>query len=241
MNTAGRHIIGEIIGTAILVFLGCGSVAYSNLVNPLSLILIASIWGIAVALAIYASRKWSYAHLNPAVSLGFFVGKEVDVKSLVAHLFGQVVGATLAAIILFFVFQSRLVSGSITEAMAFGEYYPNPGSGIKELSTLHAVLFEGMGTFILMMGILWIIRIKKKNIHPILIGFLLAVLIVIIAPYTQAGFNPARDALPRFVSYIGGYEMAYSHNGWGNVLVYVIAPIIGAMAAILLFKKIKRA
>jgi len=241
MNTAVRNIIGEIIGTGILVFLGCGSVAYSNLVSPLSLIVIASIWGIAVALAIYISRKWSYAHLNPAVSLGFFVGKEVDGKNLVAHLVGQVVGATLAAIILFFVFRSYLVSGSITEAMAFGEYYPNPGSGIKELSTLQAALFEGVGTFILMMGILWIIRIKKKTFHPLLIGFLLAVLIIIIAPYTQAGFNPARDALPRFVSYLGGYDMAYSHNGWGNVLVYIVAPIIGAVAAVILFKKIKKA
>lgn len=240
MSFAIRHIFGEVTGTSILVFWGCGSVAYNNLISPLSLPIIAIIWGLAVAAAIFISRKWSHAHLNPAVSLGFLVGGELSHKSFLAHIFGQMIGAAVAAVLLFIIFKPLLVSGSIQEAMIFGEYYPNPGSGITKLSTPLAAIFEGFGTFLLMMGVLGIIRIKQRNFQPILIGVLLAILIILIAPYTQAGFNPARDAMPRLISYLAGYDMAYSYNGWGNIIVYICSPLIGAASAILVFKQIIR-
>ena len=67
-----KTFLGEALGTFILVFLGTSSVAFSVLFG-ISLFQVASVWCIAVILGIYLSRKWSNAHLNPAVSVAFLI------------------------------------------------------------------------------------------------------------------------------------------------------------------------
>ena len=70
-----QHFVGELVGTFLMVFFGCGSVAVSVLFSAHSgLFQIAMIWGLAVTIAIYATRHLSCAHLNPAVSIAMFVG-----------------------------------------------------------------------------------------------------------------------------------------------------------------------
>ena len=72
------NFLGELIGTLILVFFGCGSIAVSILFSSHSgLFQIAAIWGISVALAIYATRHISCAHLNPAVSIAMVVAGRI--------------------------------------------------------------------------------------------------------------------------------------------------------------------
>ncbi len=71
-----KELLGEFYGTFIIVLGGCGSIAVAVLLYDLTLYGVAACWGLTVALAIYASRCTSNAHLNPAVSLGFFIRKE---------------------------------------------------------------------------------------------------------------------------------------------------------------------
>jgi len=72
----GSDFVGEFIGTFLLVFFGCGSVTVSVLYSAFSgLFEVAAIWGIGVALAIYATRHLSCAHLNPAVSIAMVLAK----------------------------------------------------------------------------------------------------------------------------------------------------------------------
>ena len=230
-----KGFLGELIGTFVLVFIGCGSVGYSLFISPLDLWQIALIWGVGVTLAIWSALPFSHAHLNPAVSIGFLISRTLKRREFLPYLTGQFAGAMLAAVVLYLIFIGNIENLDLNSAMMFGEYYPNPGNAsLHELSTFSAFSLECLGTFALMFGILKIIKMKfekAKLIHPLLIGLLLSILIFCIAPYTQAGFNPARDFGPRLISYLAGWDMAFSYNGLGWFNVYVFGPILGAVMA----------
>jgi glycerol uptake facilitator protein len=249
-----RIIFGELIGTFVLVFFGIGSVAVTVLYDTFNLFQIATVWCFAVIGGIYASKKWSDAHLNLAVSVGFLIQKEINSKQLLNYAIGQFIGSTLAGLAVYLIFATDITSfeashniirgleSSKTTAMMFGEFYPNPGNkDLKELSTISAMALEAIGTFLLMSMILLLVNSNKINhrIIPTLIGITVGILIVFIAPYTQAGFNPFRDLAPRLVSAIMGWEsIVFDLKQFGFITVYVLGPILGASIASLLFKTV---
>lgn len=244
-----KEFIGEVLGTLILVAIGCGSVAVAVLFNNLSLWQVATIWGTGVAIAIYTTSSFSKAHLNPAVSFGFYLQKQISLKQLSLYSIAQLIGGILGGLVVFLVFQKDIVAfenlnqiirngenGRITSQM-FGEFFPNPGFE-KTISIGHvgAFCFELIGTFLLFVIIQIAIKpvFASKHLSPLVIGFGLALLIIWIAPYTQAGFNPARDFGPRIIAYFNGWESAsFPKPTVGLLSVYILAPIVGAgLAAI---------
>ncbi len=248
-----RNIIGEIIGTFILVFIGTSSVAVAVLFGNLNLYQIAAIWSLAVILGIYASKNLSNAHLNPAVSFGFLVKKDIKLNLFWQYVLGQFIGGFFAGLTVYFIFKNQIetyetlhqiVRGSEPSkqtAMMFGEFYPNPGNNnLKQLSTLTAFGLEAGGTFVLMMVILLLTQ-TKRNLNPItptLIGLTVGGLIILIAPYTQAGFNPARDFAPRLVSFFMGWKsIVFDLPYWGFFTVYILAPCVGAGLSTIIFAK----
>lgn len=85
-----RDFFGELIGTFILAFFGCGSVAVTVLFSShVGLFQVAAIWGLGVALAIYATRHLSCTHLNPAVSLAMVIGSRMSYKKLPVYVAAQ--------------------------------------------------------------------------------------------------------------------------------------------------------
>jgi len=232
-----RGLFGEFIGTFILVFVGCGSVAWTILIQELSLWQIATIWGAGVCLAIILSSPFSKAHLNPAVTIGFWLSADFKRKDILPYFTGQFLGAFMAALSLYLIFNSHIDTPTLSTAKFFGEYYTESAS----FDMWAATGVEAIGTFLLMFGIYMIIKIEVKRakfIHPLLIGVLLSVLIFFLAPYTQAGFNPARDFMPRVFSYFAGWDMAFATNGIGWLIVYILGPIVGAGAAAVLYRMI---
>lgn len=248
--------LGEFIGTLILVFFGCGSVAVTILFNAnQGLFQIAGIWGITVTLAIYSSRHLSNAHLNPAVSIAMVSSSRMSYKQLPAYLLGQFLGAFVAASLLYFLFNSSIGNfevakgitrgalESIETAKMFGEFYYNPVT--KEgITTFNAFFAEFSGTFALLFFILSLTNSSNvgrpdDNIAPLFIGLSVMLIICIIAPLTQAGLNPARDLSPRFFSYIAGWKgAAMPDKNFGFLTVYVVGPILGGMLAGYLFHTI---
>lgn len=241
-----KLFFGELIGTFTMVLIGCGSVAVAVLFDTLNLYSIALIWSIGVALGIFVSRKYCPAHLNPAVTIGFLVRRQIKIKAAIVSVLSQVIGAFLASFSLYLIFHKEIAlyetvnqidRGSINSlqtAMMFGEYFPNPGnSGLTALNEGLAFLFEMAGTFVLMLGILIIVNMKiSNNLKPIIIGLLVGSIIIVVAPYTQAGLNPARDFGPRLGSYIMGWgEITFTFSKHGWLTVYIIAPIAGALSA----------
>jgi len=252
------NFLGEMIGTLILVFFGCSSVAVTILFSSHSgLFQIAAIWGVSVALAIYATRHISCAHLNPAVSIAMVVSDRMAARKLASYLLGQFTGAFLAAVLLYILFSSSIaqyenINGilrgshdSITTAMMFGEFYPNPGLGYGvQVSTMNAFLAEMTGTFALVFLIFSLtdgcnVGRPDDSLSPLFIGLSITVIISVIAPLTQAGLNPARDLSPRLFAYLAGWkEAAFPDSHWGFLTVYVLGPISGGILAALLFEKI---
>lgn len=252
-----QHFVGELIGTFILVFFGCGSVAVTVLFSAhVGLLQVGAIWGIGVTLAIYATRHLSCAHLNPAVSLAMVVGKRMSADKLFVYWPAQFTGAFLAALVLYAIFSNSIIQyetvhgilrgsmESVKTAMIFGEFYPNPGSGGAIVSTAGACAAEAVGTFILVFLIFSLtegcnVGRPDDNTVPFFIGMTVTLIICIIAPLTQAGLNPARDLSPRLFAWIAGWgDAAFPDKHLGFLSVYVASPCIGAAVAALLFTKV---
>jgi len=254
-----QDFCGESLGTFILVFFGCGSVAVSVLFSAFQgLFQIAAVWGIGVTLAIYASRGLSCAHLNPAVSIAFVCAKRMPARKLPVYLIAQFIGAFIAGLLLYLIFSGSIVKfelannvirgsfESVRTAMIFGEYFPNPaiGEAVISLSCLNAFIAEGLGTFLLVFLIFFItegcnLGRPDSSIAPVFIGGSVAGIISIIAPLTQAGLNPARDFGPRLVAYLTGWgQIAIPGPKGGFLFVYILAPVLGGILAAIIFTKI---
>lgn len=139
--------------------------------------------------------------------------------------------------------------GSIITAMCYGEFYPDPGAladgagsitadevraRLPLMSEERAFFAEFIGTAIL--GFLVVAITNPRNptqpdrMAPLFIGLTVTALICVLAPLTQACFNPARDFGPRVFSYFAGWGSAALPGpiGFGVISVYIIAPILGA-------------
>ena len=244
-----HHFVGELIGTFILVFFGCGAVAVTVLFSShVGLFQIAIIWGLAVTLAIYATRHLSCAHFNPAVSLAMVVSKRMGVKMLPVYWIGQFAGAFLAAAALFCLFASSISNfeaahsiirgtpDSVKTAMMFGEFYP-------KISMLGAFGAETMGTFLLVFFIFSMtegcnVGRPHDALAPLFIGMAVMIIICVIAPLTQAALNPARDLAPRAFTYLAGWRHAAFPDRNFGLLVYGLGPLSGGCIAAFLFVKI---
>jgi len=251
-----RELIGEMLGTFLLVLFGTGAVAVTTLFQAhQGLFQIAVIWGIGVSLAIYATRHLSCAHLNPAVTLAMAVSGRMMKEKVPAYLVGQLIGGFVAGLLIYVLFADAIsafeISHEITRGSAkssesarmFGEYYMATSHGpIADM--LKAMLVEGIGTFLLVFMIFSLtegcnLGRPHNHLAPLFIGLTVSSLICLLAPLTQAGLNPARDLGPRLVALIFGWGHAALPDALGGFIwVYVFAPIIGALAAGLFFTKV---
>lgn len=251
--------LAEILGTFILVLFGIGSVAAAVFTGAqVGLWQVAAVWGFGVTLAIYVSGTVSGAHLNPAVSLAFAIFRrdQFPVNRLFAYWGAQLIGAVIAGAVVLILFnpfidrfemENGIVRGELgsqRSAMAFGEYFPNPGmfdSDIFSVSPLHAFAVEAFGTAILAFVIFALTERRNAGIPtngmvPFFIGFTVAALISLFAPITQAGWNPARDFGPRIVSWLAGWGDIAIPGPEGGFWVYILGPLVGAPLGALLFK-----
>ena len=245
-------IIGETLGTFLLVFFGCGSVATAVALNaPVGLFQVAIVWGFGLSIAIFLTGSLSGAHLNPSITISLVIFRSFPIGKAVDYILAQFAGAFLAATMVFLVYGHTIEGfesnngiirgepGSEASAMIFGEFYPNPGGealpeqGQRAITGPQGFLSELIGTAILAL-VVFTLTDKRSNVLPawlipFAIGITLTVLISLFAPISMGGFNPARDLAPRiFSSLVGWGNLPFSINGYGWLPVYVIAPILGA-------------
>jgi len=125
--------------------------------------------------------------------------------------------------------------------MVYGEYFPNPAiaRALKWsegcVSPFQAMLAEAIGTAFLAFFIFAVTEPLNtggpgNKLLPVFIGLTVSILISVLAPLTQAGFNPARDFGPRlFACFAGWGSVAIPGPHWGFLTVYILAPIVGAV------------
>lgn len=246
--------VGEFLGTFLLVLFGLGAVHAGVLTGAFSgLWQVASIWGIGVCVAICATADLSGAHLNPAITAAMALFRSFPKRRIVPYVLAQTAGAIVAAAALHVIFfhaierfesTHHLVrgqSGSELSAMIYGEYFPHPAMGgitteaWSSLTLVQAMLAEGLGTALLALVVFMVTEPRNRHrpqgaFGGLWIGLGLAVIIAVLAPLTQAGFNPARDFGPRLFSYFAGWgAIAIPGPRGGFFTVYILAPIIGAV------------
>lgn len=241
---------GEVIGTFLMCFLGIGSVATATLfqahTGPFQ---VGIVWGLAIAIAIYATRNLSCAHFNPAVTFAMCISKRCSWKNFPVYILGQFVGAILSASALWVFFadsvRKNLSAANLTMDVAspassiWIEVFPNTANGVISMPV--AAFAEALGVFILVMIIFSMtegcnIGRPSDDLFPLFIGLTVAALICTIGPMTDAGLNPARDLGPRVVGWFVGWKnIAFSTDSF---IVYTIAPLIGSGLAAIFFTKV---
>ncbi|MDR1297747.1 MAG: aquaporin [Deltaproteobacteria bacterium] len=249
-----REFLAEFGGTALMVFFGVGSVQAATLAGAqVGLWQVAVVWGVAVALAIYAFGMGSGAHINPAVTIAMACLRGFSWRKVPVYLLAQFLGAVAAAAFLYLQFRGAILHfeearelvrgapGSELAAMVFGEYFPHPGvqnalgwaPGV--VGEPLAMLAEFVGTGILAAMVFALTDRHNKGgagpyLTPAFIGLTVAAVISILAPITQAGLNPARDFGPRVVAFLAGWgTVAIPGPSGGFFTVYILSPCLGAI------------
>jgi aquaporin Z len=202
-----RKLAAELVGTFILVFAGTGAIVINEATGAVSHVGIALTFGLVVLAMIYAVGDVSGAHLNPAVTLGFFVGRRFEARWVLPYIASQCLGAVLASITLRLLFPASTTLGATLPA---GD-------------ALQSFVLETILAFILMFVILSVSTgPKEKGIMAgIAVGAVIALEALFAGPISGASMNPARSLAPALIS----WHLAY-------LWVYLAAPVLGALASV---------
>ncbi|MBI2861436.1 MAG: aquaporin [Chloroflexi bacterium] len=213
-----RASLAELFGAFGLIFMGAGSIiadAYTG--GKVGLVGIALAHALVLGVVVSATMHLSGGHINPAVTLSFMTTGRIGVGPGIAYIVAQLIGATLAGLMLLVVFPSN-----VYQKVSLGATLLAP-----EIGFWTGVLIEAVLTFFLVFTVFATAVDPRgpKSIAGFGIGLVLAFDILAAGPLTGASINPARTFGPALA---GGY--------WANHLVYWIGPIVGGVVAALIYE-----
>lgn len=228
-------IFGEFLGTALLFLLGNGVVAGGVLPKTKNhasgWIVIATGWGIAVAVAAFISGKIAPAHLNPAVSLAFAMKGTIAWPTAIVYSLAQMLGAMLGSVLVFLQFRPHYVAAD-NPADILGTFATGPA--IRDNSS--NLLSEVFGTFVLVLGILAFgLYDMPAGLGTLCVGLLVIGIGLSLGGTTGYAINPARDLGPRLIHAILPIKNK-GDSDWSYAWIPVVGPMIGAALAVLLFQ-----
>lgn len=206
-----KKLTAEFLGTYFLVFAGPGAVVIDQITQSLTHIGVALTFGLVVTALIYAFGHISGAHFNPAVTIGFFLYGDMNKRDAISYIIVQLLGAILASMTTLLLFGNVAKLGATlprgTESQSFG--------------------LEFVLTFFLMIIILGSAVHGKaiKSFAGLAIGATVGLEAMFGGPISGASMNPARSIGPAIVS--GHLE---------HLWIYIVATILGAIAATFVYK-----
>ncbi len=220
-----RKLSAELIGTFWLVLGGCGSAVLAAKFGDglgIGLLGVSLAFGLTVLTMAFAIGHVSGCHLNPAVTIGLFTAGRVQAADVVPYIVAQVIGAILAAYLLYFIASS---APGYTGGLA--------ANGFDMASPGHYTLAAGFVTEVVMTFIFLLVILGATDerapagFAPIAIGLCLTLIHLISIPVTNTSVNPARST-----------SQAVFVHGWAldQLWLFWIAPLIGAVIAGLIYK-----
>jgi len=226
-NSLARRACAELVGTALLVFVGAGSVAALLLLGGSApfggadLGFVALAFGFVVIACVYVLGPISGSHINPAVTIAFAATRRFPWRDVPAYVLAQLAGGTLGALLMWGVFGARGTRLGTGFGMAFFDE--------SKTSWGSAFLAEALAAGILVFIVLGAIdRRAPQTVAGIVIGVALAGIVLVIGPITCAATNPARVFGPLFVQTVDG---SGAHN-WLQLLgAYAPAEVLGGVLA----------
>lgn len=172
--------------------------------------------GASIALSVVG--KESGAHVNPAVTLGFWLMHKLDGKTALGYMLSQLTGAILGCLPL-------LLWGAMGRSIYFGATLPGEG-----YTTQTVVMGEAITTFGLISGLFLFIAFRAlRPFTPFMVPFLYAVMVPLEAAISGTSTNPARTFGPAIIS-----------GQWQGWWIYWLGPAIGTLAAILIWSSLAR-
>ena len=203
-----RKLAAEFFGTFALVFAGTGAVIINDVSHgAVSHVGIALTFGLIVLAMIYAVGDVSGAHLNPAVTLGFYMARRFEGRLVVPYIGSQLLGAVLASLTLRLMFPAHATLGATLPA---GDAW-------------QSFVLEFILTLILMFVILSVSTGSKEKgmLAGVAVGSVIGLEAMFAGPISGASMNPARSLAPALIAF-----------RWDSLWIYLIAPILGACASV---------
>ncbi len=242
--------IAEFFGTMVLILFGDGCVAcfalFTNLSGPTPFAntwpVIMFGWGFAVMLGMYVAGAISGAHINPAVTLALAATGRFPWRKVLPYWLAQLLGAFVAAAILYFVYQGALVhaaAGQDFGKAVGGVFYtaPKPVVGL-----FGAFGDEFVGTALLAGLILAIVDGRNQpvqaNLNPLIIGLLIVAIGASFGLNTGYAINPARDLGPRlwvFLATASAYAIPGNPTGYAYFWIPIVAPLLGGVVGAFIY------
>jgi len=216
----------EFLGTFWLVLGGCGSAMLAAGFPDvgIGLVGVSLAFGLTVVTMAYAIGHISGAHLNPAVSLGLWMGGRFGAKELVPYIASQVLGGIAAAGVLYIIVTGN---GSDIGSFAANGYGENSPGGY---SLTAALVTEVVMTFMFLIVILGATSDgAPKGFGGLAIGLMLTLIHLISIPVTNTSVNPARSISQAV--FVGDWAIS-------QLWLFIVAPIAGAILAGIAYKAI---
>ena len=223
-----KKYVAEFFGTFTLVFLGCGTamVVGCDSVYGSGYILTAFAFGLAIIALAYSLGNISGGHVNPAVSLGFYLTGQLDLGDFFGYLISQVCGALAGSGLLALIFG---ITGIEDKTGGYG----TNGLGQINDSVPGGIIIEAVLTFIFVLCILGVTSPKRSHgsFGGLIIGLTLVGIHILGIGLTGTSVNPARSLGPAIVAAIKGNTAPLS-----IIYVFIVGPFIGAGIAASLYR-----
>ena len=218
-----KKYLAEVIGTMVLVFMGCGSAMFLGCDADGGHLAVAFAFGLSIVAMAYVIGNVSGCHINPAVSLGAFLDGRLSIGEFCGYVISQIIGAVIGAAKLF------------AFVKIFGLEDLTGGLGSNGLPAENGILI-GLGieiilTFIFVLVILGVTADKSKGaVAGIVIGLTLTFVHIVGIPITGTSVNPARSIGPAL--FAGGQSLI-------DLWVFIVGPFVGAAFAALVYQIFK--
>lgn len=213
-----KRSVTELLGTFWLVLGGCGSaVLAASTPLGIGVLGVALAFGLTVLTMAFAIGHISGCHLNPAVSVGLFVGGRFPARELPAYIIAQVIGATIAAALIYYIANGKegfdVANGLASNG--YGEH--SPGKYSMAAGFVCELVMTAMFVVIILGAT---DKRAPAGLAPIAIGLALTLIHLISIPVTNTSVNPARSTGPALI--VGGWAITQLWMFW-------VAPLLGAV------------
>jgi glycerol uptake facilitator protein len=249
----GPALLGEFLGTGLLILLGDGVVAGDVLLNTKTSdkMMITTAWGLAVALAVYLTGRLSGGHINPAVTLALAARGAFSRSRVLPYWGAQLAGAFAGALLVYadyaeafraFEANEHLVRGTMADGKLIGT--AAGGAGVFATypvfdSPWRNILSEFLATAVLLLGVRALTDRRNAApggyVEPLALGALVWSIGLSLGGLTGYAINPARDLGPRLASALLGWGPAVFLSHGGYFWIPIVAPLAGGLAGIALY------